>query len=625
MKLRLPVRLCSALLACCALGTTFSHAESISIKFGDDGYNSDGTLIFGEGGSSEVFFGNTEIGMESVAGVNWLMCAGASGSMTVADNLQITWRSDNTWTQNPACDLLDKYLDDNGGLTTSVSNIPYLSYDVFAIYACPNTGTTWNALNINGTYYTYNADGEVVVGTNAWGNNGDQSVISAGANVMVVTGVLGDLSLNSGGNNGSVRGSLAAIQIVNTYEGVYQYRTLSAGSAAWEDSVWSSVSGEPGTDTWEGAGHAAVINASAEGSTLTLGDDIAMDGMILRSGNLVLSGGSINLGAPGIISIFGDTTLTLGDVEFAGNASVSVSGTLVIGEEAVLPSEFSVMGTGVISYESESPVITSGISLNLNGVTLSNDSIEIESGSTLSVSNMTFDYTKPTGAGTLNLAGGVTLSALDASVEDAVYHIAVDRVEITGGETTINPGNSLPATTYQLGNEFHIYSGGSLHVSQTNYQTNQFATPVFLHDGGTFRIGESNGNATRLQFQEGIDVDAIQEKASFLLPSWGYMSNVTQLTGEGTFEIYRQFGVYEGDTSRNGFIIDGVAEDPDNWFTGTISLAGEQGYKHFALVLNHQNAATNAIIEFNTSAAIGRPPRTWRCRSNSIRIGDGER
>ena len=109
--------LASAVVACCSMAVTIASAESISLKFGDDGTNGDGSLVFGEGGSTTQFFGNTEIGMESVAGADWIMCSVApmegvtgEGFQTILSNgasVQVTGLCD--WYSGGTNDFFDKW------------------------------------------------------------------------------------------------------------------------------------------------------------------------------------------------------------------------------------------------------------------------------------------------------------------------------------------------------------------------------------------------------------------------------------------------------------------------------------------------------------------------------------
>ncbi len=337
MKIRLPLALAVALLACYVPVSSLA-VDGISINFND-------------GSETDQMSGDETAGMVAVAGKNWFNFAPADGAqsanVTIDNNgnaLQdvIVTSTRNPWgpadasTTTQTDKLLASYIDTGTGTTYSVTltGLPYLESTVYLIMS--GDGGTFTAMNVNGTSWTWK-DGAMAEGTEAWGDRAaNQGALTLGTNVLQIDGVAGSTIVVTNVLSGG-RGTLAGIQVVDSYDGTYMYRTLGTEESTWSGALWSDSSGVQGSLEWGGALHAAVISADASGSTLTLEGSATTEALIVQAGDLTLSGsGTLDFLDLSIIQVRSGATLRLdSDITIAGQVALEGTGTYQVDDWSV--------------------------------------------------------------------------------------------------------------------------------------------------------------------------------------------------------------------------------------------------------------------------------------------------
>ena len=504
MKLRLPILLTSAVMAC------FAPVVSLGV----DGFNINFVAVDGNPISGSDLIGLEGVG---VAADNWNNitpstanqwyeiekdCEGnaLNGLYLSTTKTMTTWTSGNKDTT--LGEFLSNYHDDSGSTpyTITLSGVPYLETSVYLYMS--GDGGTFSPMSVNGVTYI-GADGDTVEGTGEWGDRSpNQTALVEGTNVLVVDDVVGGV-IEISNVPGSGRGTIAGIQVVDSYEGVRLYRTLASGEFTWGDAAWSTTEGVAGSNPWaDGAGHAAVINASAEGSSLSVEGEIALDGLIVQSGNLTLSGGTLSLIGPASIITKNGTDLTLDNINLKveDRLSMALGGTLTLGENVTLSGNVLSLSGGNLRFASGEAVIAAGLHIALVGTTVDYDSLAIEEGASLDLRRNVFAQTTVTGGGTLILN-----SHSIAWAEDDVHDYSVARVELHSGETLFAPTQADGENGYMFGRELHVYSDAKLHFKLPdngpyNSDDNSVSSTIVLHDGAEMQIGESNGSCSNVSF-----------------------------------------------------------------------------------------------------------------------------
>ena len=603
MKLRLPLQLAAAILACFAQLSPSSASDTLSIKFGENGTNMDGSLIFGEGGSSDLFFGNTSIGMEAVSGKDWFLCTDTTGSKKMANGPTVAWNSLCDWYVDAGNDFLDRWLGESKDIPTTinVSGIDMLQYTVYIVYSTDN-GSKWFAPLVNGQYYSYDEAGNLVESDAAWGQAGSRNDIVLKENTIAIGGLTGDLSIIGGyNNNEGKRGGIAGIQIVDSYEGTVLHRITPAGTAAWTAAEWSDTSGSTGSLAWGTGKQAAFIYAHAEGSTLTLDGTISTDGLILKSGSLALSGGRLNMTGPSMLQTAEGTTLDLSATTFNNELVLSGNGSVIID---TISSTIKVTGgtlkPGTLHDGSQITITELG--------SLGGDSVKLESGAKIILSDNNsnaFTFNNISGDGTLLLIGATVGSwATDNRLTNT-------RTEIRDRESVWLPGGSFDAEkTYSLGRNLYIYSGSSLKLKfpAVNDNAHTISSALTLQEGGTLYGGVGwdddrggGANMANINFVNGITIEATAaaDDVALIYLSSGQRGLLTsKLNGSGTIKLERVSGISYGGSMvpESSLVITGADDDETRRFSGKIQLTGVDGEKKTHLILNHQLAAEKALI-----------------------------
>jgi len=149
--------------------------------------------------------------------------AGTVGSLTndlgTATTASITWSAGNTWgdaaanadaTAGIGDAQLDRgYLDDNApGVQWTVSSVPYSTYSVILYLCTGGDGGSYQPFTVNGTAYT--AEGRK--------HNYEVPMWDPG-NIIIVSGLSGDLTVSTPARAGTVRGSVGGFQIIEEVAG----------------------------------------------------------------------------------------------------------------------------------------------------------------------------------------------------------------------------------------------------------------------------------------------------------------------------------------------------------------------------------------------------------------------
>ncbi len=190
---------------------------------------------------------------------SWMNCSNATGTvtglsvydpstknLTSADSASVTWSSRNTWNWDGATtEFLKGYLDDGGdtGPTPSiaVTGVPFTWYDVVVYVATDTENAAFRPVNVNGILYK-GVSGAVDsttthISSESWGE-GRQMSASYGLNAVRVPSLSGPVTIRGFGNVNSRRGSIAAVQIVESSApivakiGAASYSTLSSALQA---------------------------------------------------------------------------------------------------------------------------------------------------------------------------------------------------------------------------------------------------------------------------------------------------------------------------------------------------------------------------------------------------------
>lgn len=219
-----------------ALLPCLSWAETVTVKPATIGVN------FGKEANKMATGGTDLYGFHDEAGGRggllaegaWTNVNNASGTIELNDTAnactyRMTYSGGTPWgPSSSAGKLLASYLDNGANIT--IAGLPPSGYDVAIIFSGDGStqtpsGLQFSAVTVNGTDKTYNAAGELVNGSSAWGDrkhptSETKTLSSTGTattgNVMFLAGMTSTtLTLKTYNNNDgySGRGTIAAIQI----------------------------------------------------------------------------------------------------------------------------------------------------------------------------------------------------------------------------------------------------------------------------------------------------------------------------------------------------------------------------------------------------------------------------
>lgn len=462
-----------------------SVAQSISMNFGSTDPNA---------ASSSIAATSVTAGAIPVAGTRWNNHANASGSASslidstgATTSTSVTWTSANTWrsgssggTGTSQNGILTKgYLDDssNSHLVT-VTNIPYLSYNVYFIGA--TDATKYSAPTINGKAYTFSGGatvpGTAVWGTQAWSNA--ETLVEGNIFLKVQNQFSPTLTVKGGANAGGGRGSIAAVQVENAYTGTLSYwdtdgATAGAGGATpagnWTDANWSSATAGDATSSNWTSGNGAVFSAgsAANGTyTVTVSGTQTADVLWSQEGQVTLSGGQIDL-VSGLVR--GDSPFTIDSV--LGGASISTVGTVVLN------------GTNV--YTGATNVQSGTLFANLGSAIPNASVVAVNTGATLSLGAAET-------IGGLQGGGTVALGANNLTIHDAAANNFAGVLAGTGSVLFTGVGTpALSGGSTAYDGEITVANGTTLLLGNNANTLGTNAGPTTVQSGGTVMVASA--------------------------------------------------------------------------------------------------------------------------------------
>jgi hypothetical protein len=158
---------------------------------------------------------------------NWNDAAGASGALTdlvedsgITTTMDLTWSAGGAWgdgTANADADtgvgnaqLQRGYLDDNQGnpISITITQIPYASYDLVVYFSTDTGGDNYGDITVT------DGNGAVTATTTGtkelWGTNPNID----DTNSLRVSGLTGDLTINTPNRIGGIRHSISGVQVI---------------------------------------------------------------------------------------------------------------------------------------------------------------------------------------------------------------------------------------------------------------------------------------------------------------------------------------------------------------------------------------------------------------------------
>ncbi len=608
MKLRLPLLLAAAVMATyspVSLAADPSQSNGFSINF----YSSGGATLSGDdlvgmpGVETAAKYWNnvspTEANKTYDVTLNNLGQA-LSGITVKSTRVVNDWHPGQTTSQTDK--LLSSYIDASSSdvYTVTIAGVPYLSSTLYVIMS--GDGGTFTAMNVNGTNWSYDKDtGKMVEGaSNNWGNRAkDQAALTLGTNVLQIDHVTGGLINITNVKNGSGRGTIAGLQVIDTYTGTYMYRTLTAGTAKWNDSLWSNTSGGTGDLAWGGTAHGAVITADAGGSTLTLDGTVTADGLILQSGKLILSGGTLNMTGPASLITTAGSTLKLDGTAVTSTGSVILSGEGIYEIEnlALLPKTWNMTGGSLSSTKDITVPSESKVTLG-ETVVVAAPSVTIDSKASVAVTGIllaSFKDSSIAGTGEIILSQGQGYTKDNLPALHSLLQNFNGTLTLSGNiEYYFNYSGGTMDSNLTLGKEnmtIHVAKGATFKINHISAGSNTFGNKFIFDAGSTFF--KQDGSPLILSgdiLLNGNDTDAIS-----IIGYWGGPKETRftgKISGQGKVRILdtwasENFSLYNA----------------DNDFSGVFQI-GTEGSKTIKLNLQ-ADASSKASIEIGGGGVLG--------------------
>ncbi len=300
------------------------------------------SLNFATGGSGNSAVASSTVsdkegyyGLAQVPAATWVDLTDAAGEQSVStlfgaataadwQGATVTWASKDTWSYTPAQaegaePFLPTYLDDgvggdHDGAKVTVASVPFEAYDAI-VYLANDAGRKYRPLQVNGSYYTYDADfGAVAIDgapldgsvgaanredPNAFGDVSQKGQAALGVNALRVNGLTGDFSLKgegvvvqTGPETGLVsddydRSGIAAVQLVKrtliAVDGQADWATLTAGIDLTRPLLVKVASGATiAGDVTLPADAILDLTACTLGDTALISGTLALDGTEIR-------------------------------------------------------------------------------------------------------------------------------------------------------------------------------------------------------------------------------------------------------------------------------------------------------------------------------------------------------
>ena len=384
----------------------------------------------------------------------------ASGTSTnmFADGLStLTWSSGGTWACSGST-IISGYLDDgaNGGngATVTLSNVPYETYDVIVYCSSDSNPGQFLAKTVNDTTYTWDSTaGAVVAGSAAWGKAALSTPVY-GVNALRIKNLSGPLTIYGTARNGSIRGGIAAIEIMppETPDNIRTYTlTLSGAATTWSAGTWT-LNGQ--TIDAPASGYVEIV-ASAS-TALTVDQAVSLADLKVR----------------------GDTNIVI-------NVSTNDTGSLYAIKATVESGVFQ-QGSPAVLGTTPSIVVASGATFDENGMAVNAANAVTIAGA--GAGNWPWALTSSSGAGGAIL-GGLYLSAnatigganeLKVGQTQAGYQCYLQGFTLTktGAGAFTGTNMNTPGTgTIEV-------QGGAMSVNQwNNLNNNGGDTTVILNSG----------------------------------------------------------------------------------------------------------------------------------------------
>ncbi len=397
---------------------------------------------------------------------NWVHdnnSANATSTAMFADGLStLTWSSANTWACSGST-IISGYLDDgaNGGngAAVTLSNVPYETYDVIVYCSSDSNPGQFLAKTVNGTTYTWDTSvGAVVAGNAAWGKAALSTPVY-GVNALRIKNLSGPLTIYGGARSGSIRGGIAAIEIMppDTPDNITYYTLALNGTATtWSGGTWT-LNGQ--TVAAPASGYVE-IEASAS-TVLTVDQAVNLVDLKVRGGENIV----VNIAA--------------------GSGSLSSI-------KATVKSGVLQQGTAAVLGATPSVVVEGGATFDMNGMAV--DAANAFSIAGAGAGNWPWALTSSSGAGGAIL-GGLYLSAnatiggeneLKVGQTQAGYQCYLQGFTLTktGGGAFTGTNMNTPGTgTIDV-------QGGAMSVNQwNNLNSASGDTTVILNSGTSLANG----------------------------------------------------------------------------------------------------------------------------------------
>ena len=236
--------------------------------------------------------------------------SGSSTSMFADGISKLTWQANNVYAESGGLTsgtFIQGYLDDGGGVTISLSCVPYASYDLIIYCSTDTAESKFSAKTVNGVYYAWDSTAGNVVEVGeitesaAWG---DSSLAAGkavyGANTIRINGLSGKLAINSRRVGG--RGCIAAIQIMPAGTSTAPEMTVgTAGQttqATWTGASWNvATAPTSGNVIINVAGNVELtVDATVELSAITVAGEGSLK--LILGNNVTLTASSISSALP---------------------------------------------------------------------------------------------------------------------------------------------------------------------------------------------------------------------------------------------------------------------------------------------------------------------------------------
>ena len=532
-----------------------------------------------------------------------------------------------------ASDLRQGYIDESASATTptvTVSGIPFEKYRVVVYAATDTADASFGYITINGKNYTYDGDA-LTEGTTAWGSSGAYNSawpIAEGTNVLVSPVIIGPTLTVVGHKDGTARGCIAAIQIVEYVPEVVEGVDLMipvTGDTTYTVNEAKTLSGTVyvvGSGTLTLGGSAKITAATIDvGPNVTMNVNAdRLDGTTFTGIGTVVYNNSLPVTGKGwtdsdnwlgTVWINGKSGVTDFNVNSYGNANSAVK---LSGIEGWVSAPFDntvpvILENGTFDYALK---LTNGNSPNNQNPTRCATFVKVSGSGTVSDGNaanpMLKIYDGTEFAGTLTLtrakvvfcsADSTTLPAAYTSIPNAsVYVDAGNSATVASGMTWTADGGfivdgtltvdgtlaSSQATKAVSGSGKVVFTGRAPTVSGDAWWKNEAWTGTLTVKSVTNLIGTS-GTGTYIDFNEYGNAGSVIELDS--VTGWlnpGYVCNVPfKITGTlsltngysdkaNAFKVGTLLG--SGTISGSGSAVRAVFNVTTDWsgFTGNIGL-----------------------------------------------------